>query len=113
MENLFIFTITFTVVFLVMLIMYFKNKKNGALKKSKEVLILQHRFKVNKKNLNPERLGLLFTLIYSLIISITGTIASDLEFSYVWRLLIALVMMMILIYISYAFTAMCLNRKRK
>ena len=113
MENLFIFVITFTVVFLVMLWMYFKNKKSGALKKSKEILILQHRFKVDKKKLNSERLGLIFTLIYSLIIALTGTIASDLEFSYVWRLLIALALMMSLIYISYAFTAIYLNRNTK
>jgi len=111
MENLFIFAITFTVVFLVMLMMYFKDRKSGRIKKSKEVLILQNRFKVDKKKLNPEKLGLLFVLLYSSIISVTGTIASDLELSYVWRLLIALAMMLILIYIAFAFIAMFLNRK--
>lgn len=111
MENLLVFSITFTTVFLVMLIMHFKRKKKGELTKAKEILILEHRFKVNKNKLHPERLGLIFTLFYSLIIAITGTIASDLEFSYAWRLLIALAIMMILMYLAFAFTAMYLNRK--
>ena len=113
MANVFIFTISFAIIFIVMLILYFRRKKSGELKNSKEVLILHHRFKVKKKNINPERLGLLFSFIYSFIVAITGTIISELHFGYLWNLLVALAMLIILIYISFAFTAIYLKSKRK
>jgi len=112
MENLFIFLITFVVVFLVMLALHYKKKKRGELKNSKEILILHHRFKVDKKKINPETVGLLFCLIYSLIIAVVGTIAGTIDFSYAWRLLIAFALMMALMFSAYGLTALYYKRKK-
>ena len=96
-----------------MLILYIKRRRAGELDSSKEILILHHRFKLKKENLNAKRLGLFFTFMYSLIVALTGTIISDLDLNTLWRILFALAMLTTLIYILFAITANVLRRKER
>ena len=111
MENLYIFILSFTLVFLTMLVLYLKKRKRGQLVNSKEIKILIARFKLDKKKLNYEALGLILILVNSLIIATTGTLASAINLDYVWQLMIAFVVLMILIYSSYALIGLYLKRR--
>ena len=111
MKHLLIFLLTFTIVFFVMLVIYLKKKRCGELKKSKEIMILVYRFRLNSKKINYDALSLVFVLINSLIIAITGTIATAIYLAFVWQMMIGFITLMILISSSYALVGVYLKRK--
>lgn len=111
MEDLFIFMITFVIVFVVYLVLYFIRRKQGKLREMKELDILAARFDLRKSEMNYNRLGFIFALINSLIISITGTICTMNTFSLIWQLLIAFVVLMCLIILSYTIIGKVLRKK--
>ena len=111
MENLFIFLMSFTFIFIILLINYFIKMRKNELVFSKEINLLVARFKLNKKKLNYKGVGLILVLINSLIIATTGTFATMNDFSYIWQLAIGFALLMSLIYVSYALVGLCLKRK--
>ena len=111
MENLFVFGITFIIVYAVMLIIHYNKKFKKKLASSRDINALIHKFKLNKKKLNYEALGLLLAFVNSLIIAVIVTVIGMINLHYVWLLAIAFVMMMSLIYISYASIGFYLKRK--
>ena len=113
MEDLVIFLLSFVVIFIVYLIIYFIRRKKGTLYKMKEFELLMGKFRLKKKDLNFERLALVFALINSLIISITGTVSTMNDFGYIWELAIAFVMLMGLIYVSYTLLGRYLVKKKE
>ena len=113
MEDLFIFMITFVIVFVVYLVLYVIRRKQGKLREMKELGILAARFDLRKSDMDYNKLGLLFALINSLIISITGTICTMNTFSLVWQLLIAFVVLMCLIILSYTIVGKVLRKKEE
>lgn len=113
MEDLMFFLISFVVIFGILLINYFIKKKKGNLESSKEFLLLKSKFKLTKKDIDVEKLGLIFALVNSLIISITGTFTTMLDVDYIWQIAIGFVMLMILIYLSYGAVGKILLKRRK
>ena len=113
MEDLFIFMITFVIVFIVYLIIYFVKRKQGKLDKMKEFDILATKFNLKRKNINVNRLGLVFVLVNSLIISITGTVCTSIDLGVIWQLLIAFVLLMALIILCYGFIGKILQKKER
>ena len=113
MEDLFIFMITFVIVFIVYLIIYFVKRKQGKLDKMKEFDILATKFNLKRKNINVNRLGLVFVLVNSLIISITGTVCTSIDLGVIWQLLIAFVLLMALIILCYGFIGKILQKRER
>lgn len=112
MEDLIFFLVTFVVIFLVYLTNYFIKRKKEILDKSKELDLLIYWFKLKRKELNSERLMLVFTLINSLIISGTATVCTVFDISYVWQIAIGFVMVLSLMYVSYGIIGKTLKKKR-
>ena len=110
-EHLFIFVVSFTLIFLVMLVLYFIKRKKGELKTSNEMRILVARFKLDSKKINYNALGLFFVLINSLIVSVTGTIATANDMHYAWQLAVAFVLLMAFMISSYSLVGIYLKRK--
>ena len=113
MENLFVFLISFVIVFLIFLTMYFIRRAKGTLAYSKEAELLTARFNLNKKKLNFNSLGIIFSLVNSLIIATVGTLSSMLPLHYLWQLTFGFVLIMIMIYIIYGIIGRVLKRKEK
>ena len=112
MENLMFFLIVFIIFFLIFLINFFIKKQKGTLKEAKEFNLLIYWFKLKRKDLDIEKLGLIFTLVNSLIISLTATICTMVNDNYIWQLLIGFVMVMSLMYISYGIIGKIVLMKR-
>ncbi|MDD2505134.1 MAG: hypothetical protein PHF21_02540 [Bacilli bacterium] len=113
MGNLYYFLITFVIVFLGLLMNYFIKKRNNTLINSREFILLKSRFNLTKKELNEEKIGLIFVLTNSLIISGTAAVTSIIKLDYIWRILIGFVILMILIYLIYGLIGVILIKLRK
>ena len=111
MENLFVFMVAFTFIFITFLINYVVKRQRNGLAHSKEVELLINRFKISRNNLNYNALGLIFVLVNSLIIAVTGTICTMVKLHYIWQLVIGFVLLMFLIYAFYGVIGMYLKRK--
>jgi len=111
MDNLFVFIVSFIIIFVVFIILYFIKRIRGKLATSKDVMLLTSRFKLNKKYLNYNVLGLVFALVNSLIISTTGTLVTMINYDYIWQLLIGFVLLMIFIYVIYGLIGLYLKRR--
>ncbi|MDD2238702.1 MAG: hypothetical protein PHH51_02310 [Bacilli bacterium] len=112
MENLMFFLITFIIFFIIFLISYFIKRKKGTIGEAKELNLLIYWFKLKRNDLDNDRLVLIFTIINSLIISITATVCTMVKINYVWQILIGFVMVMSLMYISYAIVGKIILMKR-
>ncbi len=113
MEDLYFFLITFVLIFIILLINYYIRKKKGTLNNSREFIFLKTKFKLNKKELQEERLGLIFVLVNSFIISFTSTITTILKVDYIWQIAIGFLILMILIYLIYGLIGKIIIIKRK
>ena len=111
MENLYVFTASFVLIFLLFLGNYIVKKTRGKLTSTKEIEFLTQKFKLNKKNLNYNRLGILFCLVNSLIIASVGTVSSMLGMHYMFQLAIGFALLMIMIYAVYGAIGLLLKRK--
>ena len=111
MEDLYVFMVSFTIIFIVNLIIYLIKRKKKTLKNMKEFDILASRFKLNRQKMNIKLLGLIFALVNSLIIAITGTICTMIDTNMTWQLIIGFAMLMTLIIISYSLIGFILKKK--
>ena len=113
MENLLMFILSFSIIFIIYIIIYFIRRKRGTLYKTKDVEILVAKSKLKKKDLDLNKICLITSLLNSLIISITGTICTMIDLGYIWQLAIGFVMLMGLIYVSYTILARVLVKRKK
>ncbi len=113
MEDLMFFLITFVIIFIILLINYYMKKRKNTLNKSREFILLKTKFKLTKKDINEEKLGLIFVLVNSLIISLTSLVTTIIDVNYIWQLAIGFVMLIILIYVIYGLIGKILSRKKK
>ena len=111
MEDLFVFMTSFFIIFIVYLIIYLIKRKKKTLKDMKEFDILASRFHLSRKNMNENRLALIFVLVNSLIISSVGTMCTMVETNVIWQLLIGFALLMALIIIIYTIIGYILKKK--
>ena len=109
--NLMYFLITFVVIFIFLLIRYFINKKNQRLSEMRELTLISVRFKIKRKDLAEEKLGIIFALINSFIISVTAVISTLITLKYIWQIVISLALLLCLIYIMYGIVGKIIVRK--
>ena len=111
MEDLFVFMCSFIIIFVVDLIIYIIRRKNKTLKNMKEFDVLASRFHLSRKNMNVNKLGLIFVLVNSLIISSAGTLCTMFDTNVVWQLLMGFGLLMALIIIVYIIIGIILKKK--
>jgi heme/copper-type cytochrome/quinol oxidase subunit 3 len=113
MENLMVFLLSFTFIFIIYLIIYLVKKHKGTLRFMKEFSLLTSKYKLNRNNLDYNKLGLLIIFLNTLIISVTGTLCTMVKMNYIWQLCIGFVLLMILIYVVYGILGKVLKNKEK
>lgn len=113
MENIYLFLITFVIIFIILLINHFYKKKNQKLELSKEFTFLKSKYKLTSKDYNKETLSLITVLVNSFIISITTSIITIIKLSYIWQLLIGFTILIILIYSVYGLIGKILIKRKK
>ena len=111
MENLIVFTLSFVIIIIVYLIIYFIIRKKGVLIKSKEYELLTSKFNLSRTDLDTNKLSLIFALVNSLIISVTGTICTSIDIDYIWQLLIGFALLVALIILVYGIIGKILKIK--
>jgi len=111
MEDLFVFMASFIIIFIIYLIIYIFKRRKKELNKMKEFDILASRFNLKRKNMNTTRLGLIFVLVNSLIISLVGTFVTMIDVPLVWQLLMGFAGLMALIIIFYSLIGFILKKK--
>lgn len=112
MEDLLFFVVTFTITFMVFLVNYFIKRKKDTLKESKEITLLVYWFKLKRKEINSDTLMLVFTLVNSLIISLTATVCTIYDINYIWQIAIGFVMVLSLMYLSYGIIGITIKKRR-
>ena len=114
MENLFIFIIAFSTIFLIyFFIFYLYGLKKNKIKKSMQVQLILNQTGLKKKDLNEKTIGIIICLLDSIIISTAGTIATAINLNYLWQILIGFALLMGLIYSLYTIVGNILKRKWK
>lgn len=113
MEDLMFFLITFVFIFGVLLINYFYKKHKCKLNLSKEFKFLKIKYKLSKKDLDVEKLSLVFVLINSLIISSTATITTMIDMDYIWQIAIGFLILVIKIYLIYGLIGKILIKRKR
>jgi hypothetical protein len=83
----------------------------GKLSMMKEMEFINIKYHLDKSKLNYKKLGILFTLVNSLIISITGTLCTMIKFGYIWQLVIGFALLMAMIYSTYSIIGSILKKK--
>ena len=71
------------------------------------------RQQLKKKDINEKSIGIIICLLDSLIISISGTIATSIKANYVWQILIGFVLLMGLIFSLYEIVGRIIKRSVK
>lgn len=105
MEDLILFITIFVVFFIYFLIDYFiKLKKN----KLKNIIGMEI---VKAKPKDQKIVGLILTLINSIVISASGTLCTMIEMKKVWQLLYGFVLLTALLYVFYGIIKNNLERK--
>lgn len=111
MENLFIFLISFVLIFLIyFFVFYLYGLKKKKIKNSMQVELILRRTKLKKQDLNERTIGIIICIIDSLIISISGTIATSADINYIWQILIGFALLMGLILALYEIVGKILKR---
>lgn len=114
MESLFLFIISFVVLFIIYLIwFYIIGLKRHKIKNSMQAEFILKRQHLKKKDLNEKSLGLIICFIDPLIISISGVVASSVKLNFVWQILIGFALLMGLIYSLYEILGRIIKRKCK
>lgn len=114
MENLFIFLISFVVIFLIyFFVFYLYGLKKKKIKNSMQVELILTRQNLKKKDINEKVIGIIICLVDAFIISISGTVATCLNINYVWQILIGFAMLMGLIFSLYEIIGRIIKRKCK
>lgn len=112
MENLFIFLISFVVVFLIYFFaFYLYGLKKKKIKNSMQVELILVRQQLKKKDINEKVVGIIICIVDAFIISTSGTVATSLNVNYVWQILIGFAMLMGLIFSLYEIIGRIIKRK--
>ncbi len=113
MENLFLFVISFTLMFIIYFIFfYLKGLKKHQIKKSMQVNYICNKQKIKKKDINEKTIGIIICLLDPLIISTTGVVVSSIKkLNYIWQILSGFAMLVVLIYITYEILGRIIKRK--
>ena len=111
MEDLFVFMVSFIIIFIVNIIIYIINRRKKKLNKMKELDILASRFNLSRKKLDANKLGLIFALVNSLIIALVGTFCTMIDVSMIYQLIIGFAALMALIIIFYSIIGFILKKK--
>ena len=111
MEDLFVFIFSFIIIFFLNICAYIAKRKKKQLKKMKEIIILSNYYKLNRNELNVNRLGLLFAFVNSLIIAVAGTLCTMMDTHILWQLLSAFALLMALLIICYTIIGYTLKLK--
>lgn len=101
MENLLVFVVAFTFIFIAYLVMYIIKRKTGKLKEMKEFDYLISKYHLNRKVFDYNSVGLVIILVNTLIIAVTGTLCTMVDLSYIWQIVIGFALLMVFIYIGY------------
>lgn len=112
MENLFLFVISFAVLFLIyFFVFYLRGLKKHTIKDSMQVNFIIQRQHLKKKNINEKSIGIIICLIDPLIISTSGVVATSINLNYIWQILIGFALLMGLIYSLYEIVGRIIKRK--
>ncbi len=102
MESIVLFIGSYLILFILYFIFFYLfGLKKKSILNSLQVQFLKIRSKIDKKDLNPKKIGILICLIDPFIISFTGTIISFPKWNIVIKLLLGFVILMALIYSFY------------
>ena len=114
MENLFVFILSFTIIFLIyFFVFYLYGLKKKKIKTSMQVELILVRQRLKKKDINEKSVGIIICLVDSLIISTSGTIATSLKLNYVWQILIGFALLMGFIFCLYEIVGRIIKRSVK
>ncbi len=78
-----------------------KKGKKKKIKSISEIDYLTMKFKLNKKNLNMDRMIIMISLINAFIISVVSSIVMLMPFAIMWQLIVAFALLFGLIYALY------------
>ena len=78
-----------------------KKGKKRKIKSTSEIDYLTMKFKLNKKNLNMDRMIIMISLINAFIISVVSSIVMLMPFAIMWQLIVAFALLFGLIYALY------------
>ena len=114
MQSLFLFIISFVLLFLIYLIcFYIRGLKCHKIKSSMQVEFILKRQNLKKSDINEKSIGLIICILDPLIISISGVVASSFDLNYLWQILIGFALLMGLIYSLYEILGRIIKRKCK
>ena len=102
MLDIYITIFTFTVTFILRLILFMVTKKKKSKKDKKETVEKQYlinKFSLDKKKLNTNAINIVISLMDAFIISITLLLSISITDKYILQLLIGLVVVFVLIYV--------------
>lgn len=111
MQDLFVFVFSFSFIFIIYLIIYFIKLFKGELYKMKEYDLLSTKFNIRKADINYKSVSLVLILVNTFIISLTGTVCSALEVSYLWQMVIGFGLLMAMLIIFYTIIGKILEKK--
>lgn len=111
MEHLIFMGTAFLIILIIFIIKYLIQKKKGTVLDSRELELLKKWFSLTNKDFKNDKIIFLLAIINSFIMSFTATIVNFLKVNYIWKILIALLILMILIYIFYEIIGRILYKK--
>ncbi len=111
MEDLFVFLMSFSFIFIVYLVIYFIKLAKNDLGKVKEYDLLCAKFKIERSKINYKSFTIIIYLVNTLIISSTATVCTMFDLSYMWQMIIGFGMLMALIITLYTMLGKILEKK--
>lgn len=111
MDDLFVFMISFTMIFVVYLAIYFVKLKKKKLASMMEYKYLINKYKLDKKKINYKRIGIVICLLNAFIIAFVGTICTMIKVKVMWQLCIGFALLMVMIYSCYGILGNILSKK--
>lgn len=111
MENLIFMGTVFIIILIVFIIKYLIQKKKGTALDSRELELLKKWFSLTNKDFKNHKIIIILAIINSFIMSFTATLVNFLKINYIWKILIALLILMTLIYIFYGIIGKTLYKK--
>lgn len=110
-SSLIYFGVSFAVMFLVyILIIYRRKKEYTDGKKQIEINYLVKKFNLDMRKTKYSTLKLVVSLLNSFIIAFVFTVLINLDVKYIWKLLIAFLILMVLIYSLYEIVGRILSK---
>ncbi len=103
MDNVYIGLGIVVVIYLLYFLIIINNKRRliKYIKNSKETVLIKNRYKINFDKVNHKLVANLFALTNGIIIGLTYTVVMQFNYNIILKLLIAFILFMFLIVISY------------